>query len=198
MLRTVYPQASVYLRTTKATHLEIPGREPIELCYLEDGIWGDTDYIENFIENSNHQELPSNRVVRVIAAPCHSIAGPSLLAVASKDFRLVFDDVDLWFIQTCATMISQMWNKRLLAEVMRAEEKFLRGGSHQLRTPIYGILGSADLLAEELISRKAILEAATSAVTSAVGGPLVYLDTIKTSWRELISIVNSMITLNRG
>lgn len=197
MLRTVYPQACVYLRTTKATHLEVSGREPIELCDLEDGIWEDTDYIDDFIEHSNHQELPTNRVVRVIAAPCDSISGPSLLAVASKDFRLVFDDVDQWFIQTCATMISQIWNKRLLAEVMRAKEKFLRGVSHQLRTPIHGILGSADLLAEELISRKAILEAATSAVTSAVGGHSVYLDTIKTSGRDLISIVNSMITLNR-
>ena len=197
MLRTVYPQASVYLRTTKATHLDVQGREPIELCDLEDGVWEDTDYIDNFIEHGNHQELPTNRVVRVIAAPCDSISGPSLLAVASKDFRLVFDDVDLWFIQTCATMISQMWNKRLLAEVMRAKEKFLRGVSHQLRTPIHGILGSVDLLAEELRSRRAILEAATSAATSAVGGPSVYLDTIKTSGRDLISIVNSMITLNR-
>lgn len=197
ILRTVYPDSSVCLRTTRGTHLEVEGREPIDLCELDDGVWEDTDYIDDFVLHSNHRELPDDRVVRVIAAPCESISGPSLLAVASKDFRLVFDDVDLWFIQTCATMISQMWHKRLLAEVMRAKEKFLRGVSHQLRTPIHGILGSVELLAEELKSKKAMIEAATSVMASAGGGPSLYLDTIKTSGRDLISIVNSMITLNR-
>lgn len=197
ILRMIYPSASVCLRATKATHLEVEGRDPIDLRDLEHGIWEDHDYIDDFIAQSNHQDLPNTRVVRVIAAPCESMSGHSLLAVASKDFQLVFDDVDLWFVQTCATMVTQLWHRRLLAEVMRAKEKFLRGVSHQLRTPIHGILGSVDLLAEELESRRVMIEAATSALTSTSGGASAYLDIIKTSGRDLISIVNSMITLNR-
>ena len=73
---------------------------------LEDGLWEDVEYIEDFIINANQKELPADRIVRILAAPCQGVSGPSLLVVASKDFRLVFDDVDLWFIQTCAGMLT--------------------------------------------------------------------------------------------
>lgn len=199
ILKAMYPEASLSLKPTKPGRLKVEGRDPINLCDFEDGLWEDRDYIDYFIAHSNQRKLPDDRVVRVIAAPCERMSGQSILAVASRDFRLVFDDVDMWFIQSCATIITQMWHKRLLDEVMRAKEKFLRGVSHQLRTLIHGILSSVDLLAEELKSTKAIMEAATSAVASAAnsGAMSIYLDTIKTSGRDLIKIVNSMITLSR-
>lgn len=203
VMRTIYPDAIISLKSSKTDHVEIEGRSPILLSDLEDGLWEDVDYLDDFIANSNHLSLPLNRVVRVIATKCDSISGQSMLVVASKDFRLVFDDIDSWFVQTCADMLSQMWHKILLAEVMKAKEKFLRGISHQLRTPIHGILGSVELLAEELKLRNlrdasypvsALIEA-TSAINA--GESSLYLNTIKTSGRDLISIVNSMITLNR-
>ncbi|KAK7431566.1 hypothetical protein QQZ08_001784 [Neonectria magnoliae] len=210
ILSTTYPDAVVSLTSSKAVYLDIEGRDPVLLSDLEGGLWEDTDYIDEFITKSNQQVLPNTRVVRVIASQCEGISGPSLLAVASRDFRLVFDDVDAWFVQTCAAMLSQMWQKRLLGEVMRAKEKFLRGISHQLRTPIHGILGAAELLAEELKSSNlrentlppvlALLDAANAAnaANSAnSGGPNIYLDSIQRSGRDLISIVNSMITLDR-
>jgi signal transduction histidine kinase/ActR/RegA family two-component response regulator len=197
IIRSTYPEAAISLKPTRTGRIEVQGRDPIQLSDLEDGLWEDTEHLDDLIEHMNHQELPRDRVVRVIAAPCESTSGPSLLAVASTDFRLVFDDIDQWFVQTCAGIISQMWHKRLLAEALRAKDKFLRGFSHQLRTPIHGILGSVDLLAEELAPRKNILEAASSVAAKSGGGPAMYLDTIKTSGRDLISIVNSMITLNR-
>lgn len=91
-----------------------------------------------------------------MGAPCESISGSSLLIVATKDFHLVFDDADARFIQACADIISKMWRKSLLAEAMIVKEKFLRAFSHQLRTPIHGILGSVELLAEEPKSRNLI------------------------------------------
>ena len=197
VMRSTYPDAVISLKSARTGRLEIHGREPIQLSDLENGLWEDTEHLDDLIANSNHRDLQYDSVVRVIAAECESTSGPSLLAVASRDFRLVFDDIDLWFVQTCAGIISQMWHKRLLAEAMRAKDKFLRGFSHQLRTPIHGILGSVDLLAEELESRKNLLEAASSAAAKSGGGHAMYLDTIKTSGRDLISIVNSMITLNR-
>lgn len=194
ILRIIYPDTTITIRPAKATHLEIESHGAIPMCDFEDGLWEDTDYLDDFIANSNHLDFPQDRVVRVITGQCEGVSGPSILAVASRDFRLVFDDIDLWFVQTCAGMVSQMWHKKLLHEVMKAKETFLRGVSHQLRTPIHGILGSVELLAEELKSRKALLEAAS--IATAVG-PSIYLDTIKTSGQDLISIVNSMITLNR-
>jgi signal transduction histidine kinase/ActR/RegA family two-component response regulator len=203
ILRATYPDATISLQPSQASHIEVEGRDPIPLSDLEEGLWEDIDYIDDFIAKSNHKDLPSNRVVRIIAAQCESISGPSLLVVSSKDFRLVFDDIDSWFVQTCATIVSQSWNKRILAEVMRAKENFLRGFSHHLRTPIHGILGSVELLAEELKSRSLYESAEPISklleVNPAIkhGKPSLCLENIKMAGQDLISIVNSMITLNR-
>ncbi|KAH7143443.1 histidine kinase HHK3 [Dactylonectria macrodidyma] len=200
MLKAIYPKASITLVSCKAARLEVEGRDPILMSDIEHGLWEDSEYLDHLITKCNHQDLPSNRVVRVLAATCESIAGLSMLAVASKDFRLVFDDIDSWFIQTCADMVSQMWHKQLLAEATRAKDKFLRGISHQLRTPIHGILGSVELLAEELgllNLHESSLAVSTLLEESPTTHPSIYLNTIKRSGRDLISIVNSMITLDR-
>jgi signal transduction histidine kinase/CheY-like chemotaxis protein len=202
MLRIVYPDSAVGLQSSKASHIDVEGRDPILLSELDEGLWEDVDCLDDIIANANHTALPTDKVVRIIAAPYDSISGPSILTVASKDFRLVFDDVDAWFIQTCADMLSRIWNRRLLSEVMKAKEKFLRGISHQLRTPIHGILGCVELLSEELRSRSSSGSISISDLTGASqeissSESVIYLDTIKTAGRDLISIVNSMITLNR-
>ncbi|UNI23977.1 hypothetical protein JDV02_009762 [Purpureocillium takamizusanense] len=194
ILRTMYSEATVSVQPSKGDHVDIDSHGLIPVEDLEDGLWEDTDYLDDFIANSNNQDLPSTRAVRAITAPCESVSGPSFLVVASRDFRLVFDDVDSWFVQTCANMVSQIWHKRLLAEAMKAKEKFLRGFSHQLRTPIHGILGSVELLAEDLMSRT--LPDLNSSSTKS-GESTIYLDSIRSSGRDLMSIVNSMITLNR-
>src|SRR5690242_16370575 len=204
MLQSMYPDAVVSIHTSGAGCIDLEGRGSLEVCHLSSGLWEDTDHISEFIANSNHLEPPTDRVVRVLSAQCESVSGPSLLTVGTKDFRLVFDDIDAWFVQTCADIISQTWHKHLLAEVMLAKEKFLRGFSHQLRTPVHGILGSAELLAEGLKLRNlddtftnatALLEATSKINPNEDHG--IYLDTIKRAGRDLISIINSMITLNR-
>lgn len=202
ILRAIYPNATITVQSCKDAHVEIENHDPVPVSDLEDGLWEDTYYLDDFIQTSNQKPFPLNKVVRAIAAPCETLSGSSLLVVASKDFRLVFDDVDSWFVQSCATMLSQIWHKRLLTEAMKAKEKFLRGFSHQLRTPIHGILGSADLLTEELASQKHRESRKIKLLPEIkpAGGPeesIIYLDTIKSSGRDLISIVNNMITLNR-
>jgi signal transduction histidine kinase/CheY-like chemotaxis protein len=203
ILRKTYPQAVISIRSAKSGYIDTGEQTPLSLSDVEEGLWEDTDYLDDLITNSNHKDLPRTRVVRIITAKCESIAGQSSLVVGSKDFRLVFDDVDSWFVQTCASMLSQMWHKRLLVEAIAAKESFLRGFSHQLRTPIHGILSSVELLAEELTSRdsheQSLLVSQSPADPPAANSstPSVYLDTIKTAGRDLISIVNSMITLNR-
>lgn len=193
ILQTIYPESTIALKSSEVMSFDVEGRDPINMTHFEDGLWEDTEYIDDFITNLNHCDFPDNRVVRAIAVPCECMLGSSVLVVASKDIRLVFDDIDLWFVQACATVLSHMWHKCLLTEAMSAKEKFLRGFSHQLRTPIHGILGSVELLAEELKAWEKILSTA-SAIN--LNGSSVYLDTIKMSGQDLISIVNSMITLN--
>ncbi|KAF5024538.1 hypothetical protein F66182_3301 [Fusarium sp. NRRL 66182] len=204
ILRTVYPEESISLQPLGAIQFDVDASCPVIPSDLKHGLWEDDTYIDDFIINSNHSEPPKDRVVRFISAQCESKLGPSVLVVATKNFRQIFDDVDSWFVQTCATMLSQRWQKRLLSDVMRAKEKFLRGVSHQLRTPIHGILGAAELLTEDLkklaLSGNSSLQPGLAEIMkplAELGKSSTYLDTISTAGRELMSTVNSMITLNR-
>lgn len=199
-LRTVYPDASISIQQVQKTEqIETDSRCPIYTSELENGVWEDTAYIDEFIANSNQHEPPADKVVRFVSARGESELGSILLVVGTKDFRYVFDDVDSWFVQSCASIITQRWQKRLLSEVMGAKDKFLRGVSHQLRTPIHGILGAAELLTEDLksvLQELAPILAKNSDSVSPLQQSSVYLDTISTAGRELMSTVNSMITLN--
>lgn len=204
ILRQAYPNESVTLQFTGTDSADTTVPYPATASDLKHGLWEDDEYIEDFIAASNCNEPPNDRVIRFISAQCESKIGPSVLVVATKNFRRIFDDVDSWFVHTCATLLTQRWQKRLLVEVMRAKEKFLRGVSHQLRTPIHGILGAAELLTEDL---RALTVPGSTKLRPGVEElmrPLaelskssVYLDTISTAGRELMSTVNSMITLNR-
>ncbi|KAL4863482.1 hypothetical protein BDV12DRAFT_189675 [Aspergillus spectabilis] len=203
ILRATYPDAIIKVQPSKAIYVELDARHPILMSDLEGGLWEDLDYLDALIADSNHQALPTTKTVRIMAAPCEGVSGSSLLMVASKDFHFIFDDVDSWFVETCAALVSQMWRKRLLHEAVKAKEKFLRGLSHQLRTPIHGILGSAELLAEELqawYSGDHTLPAPASAEPTSKTSSLdhaKYLNIIKMGGRDLVSIINNMITLNR-
>lgn len=207
ILKTIYPDAIIRLQPSRATHVEFEECDSIPVSDLKDGLWEDVQYLDDFITNSNHLPTPTNKPVRIVAAPCESISGSSLLIVATKDFHLVFDDADAWFIQACADLISQMWRKSLLAEAMIAKEKFLRAFSHQLRTPIHGILGSVELLAEELKSRTfgesegtlpmTAVEKSTTDSESNSREPFTYLNIIKMAGRDLTSIINNLIALNK-
>ncbi|PYI16625.1 hypothetical protein BO99DRAFT_404992 [Aspergillus violaceofuscus CBS 115571] len=208
ILQTIYPKAVVKSQPTTATHVEMEARNPLLMSDLEGGLWEDIEYLDALIAEANHQPLPTTKTVRVLAAPCESANGPALLMVGTKDFQHIFDDVDSWFVQSCAGLISQLWRNRLLAEAINAKEKFLRGISHQLRTPIHGILGSADLLAEELEAAcgAGATDDALAAPTATAGQKTgflgvaeysKYLNIIKMGGRDLIAIVNNMITLNR-
>ncbi|KAI1870308.1 uncharacterized protein JN550_005236 [Neoarthrinium moseri] len=215
ILRAVYPKALIEVQSSKASQIGIARRGPISAHELEGGLWEDVDYIDDFIENYNHQEPPVDRVIRLIAAQCDAPSGPSFLVVASNELQLVFDDVDSWFVQTCAAMLTKVWHKRLLREAVTAKETFLRSVTHQLRTPIHGIMGSIELLSEELKTQNVPQNSELGATilskddvqskirrtgggfATKVADPLIYIQTIQTAAQDLISIVNSIITLNR-
>lgn len=150
VLRVAYPDESISIQACKSHEQYKKGRYSGLQAELQNGLWEDTDYIDEFIANSNHLDTPKDKVVRFLSASCESKPGQCVLAVATKDFRRIFDDVDAWFVKTCASVLTQKWQKRLLVEAIKVKENFIRGISHQLRTPLHGILGAAELLAEEL------------------------------------------------
>jgi signal transduction histidine kinase/CheY-like chemotaxis protein len=202
-LKSIYPEAMINIQASQASQIVIEGREQFPASELENGLWEDSEFLDFFIENYNHQDPEPRRAVRAIAAAWDNVPVPTFLVVASRDVSLVFDDIDAWFVQTCASLLSRGWQNRLLKEALRAKEDFLRGITHQLRTPLHGILGSVELLAEELKSRDLVGFSPTAMVftdgTPAIEqpDPSVYIDAIRSSGRDLISTVNNMIKLNR-
>ncbi|OAA53573.1 CheY-like superfamily [Cordyceps fumosorosea ARSEF 2679] len=200
ILQDAYPGEVIRIQPSDADRCDVNWPEVLPPG-LKNGLWEDTAYIDEIIATSNQNETPTDRVVRLMSSQCDTELGHSLLVVGTKDFRRIFDDVDAWFIQTCANLATRVWQKRLLTEAIKAKENFLRGVSHQLRTPIHGILGAAELLSEELraislseMSRSALIDAESAPIA---GKTSLYLDTISGAGRELMSTVNSMITLNR-
>jgi hypothetical protein len=67
-----------------------------DLCLIA---FADFDYA---IEKLNHLDMTAPRPVRAIAAQCTSQRAAMFLVVASNDFKMVFDDIDAWFVHMCA------------------------------------------------------------------------------------------------
>jgi signal transduction histidine kinase len=91
----------------------------------------------------------------------------------------------------CAASLCRYWQDRALKEALRAKETFLRGITHQLRTPIHGILGSVELLTEELKSRNVVTVTAESTPDATPSDeqlsaldPYAYIKTIRSSAKE--------------
>ncbi|KAF2645952.1 putative histidine kinase-like protein HHK3p [Massarina eburnea CBS 473.64] len=202
VLREVYPEATPSIQMSDERLIALDGRSPISYSEFENSLWEDYEHYDLLLQESNHQGLVASMDVRIIAAECDHAPKPTFLVVASKDFRTVFDDVDSWLVESCATLLTRSWQSRALKEALAAKEAFLRGITHQLRTPIHGILGSIELLAEELKSRN-LLDTSPIAFSppgspeSETLDPYIYIRSIRTSARELILTVNSMIKLNR-
>ena len=204
MLQQVYPDANIGIHTSIDEKLVLEGGTEVAANQIEHGLWEDGEYFDYLIEQFNHLDPVAPRVVRIIAAQCASQRIPTYLVIGSRDFRVVFDDVDSSFVHMAAQMLCRGWQNLALREAVNAKDNFLRGITHQLRTPIHGILGSVELLAEELGAREMSVISADSrrgSVTSNISGdhkdPTTYIKTIRSSARELISTVNSLINLNR-
>ncbi|KAF1972114.1 hypothetical protein BU23DRAFT_166173 [Bimuria novae-zelandiae CBS 107.79] len=150
MLRTVYPEATIDIHTSTDEALVLEGGTEVPTNQIEHDLWEDSEYFDYLIEQFNHLDPVAPRVVRVVAAQCASQSVPTYLAVGSKDYRVVFYDIDSSFVHMASQMLCRGWQSAALREALDAKENFLRGITHQFRTPIHGILGSVELLAEEL------------------------------------------------
>ncbi|CAD0112106.1 unnamed protein product [Aureobasidium uvarum] len=192
IIARVYPDAVVAIQDAPANNtIFLPNHAPVKCDDFHDGLWEDSEIIENLIVTQNQSQLVSESTVRAIVHPCQRIPTTKYLVLASTNVQFVFDDVDSWFIEKCASLMANSTQESRLKEALTAKEAFLRGITHQLRTPIHGVLGSCELLFEELASRDMLSAGASGLNPSSV------LSAIRDSGRELMSTVNNMLKLNR-
>lgn len=202
IIRSVYPNAHVSLEETYDGTVRLPNRAPIPLMDLDEGLWEDAELIDSIIRTNNFEKLQTNHTVRAIIFPSNIHPTTQYLVLASSEVQLVFDNVDAWFIEKCALILRNTMQEGRLKDALRAKENFLRGITHQLRTPIHGVLGSCELLAEELAALNLLGPPGTpnpdgTTKPSEMLSASSVLKTIRDSGRELMSTVNNMLKLNR-
>lgn len=198
IIRNVYPSISVEIRESSGGIIEFPDKSCIAFDEIyQDGLWEDVELIESLIRTKNHTVLETKQTIRAIVHPCPTYLGTKYIIVASSLVQYVFDDVDSEFIGNCAKVLRQITQEYRLKEALKAKETFSRGITHQLRTPIHGILGSCDLLAEELAALGP--HDAVNGAEGMAGVPvgLSALNTIRDSGRELMSTINNILKMNR-
>ncbi|KAK7967666.1 uncharacterized protein PG986_001943 [Apiospora aurea] len=195
IIQQVYPDAQVSIQSTSDGKIDLVGRPSIAYTDISEGVWEDSEHIESIIQSSNFQDLQSTQTVRAIVARCGT--SDKYIVVASNDVQHVLDDFDAWFVSKIAEITATTIQNRLLQQALHARETFIRGITHQLRTPIHGVLGSVELLSEEL-----------TAMTLAGCPPVNWgesrhalslwenVATIRNSGQELMTTVNSIIKHN--
>ncbi|KAI0198483.1 hypothetical protein F4808DRAFT_259468 [Astrocystis sublimbata] len=191
IIQRAYPKAHVSLSANVDGRVPVEGRPAVELSDVEAGLWEDTALIEQTIMSSNFELLKPSQTVRAIIARCGG--SEKYIVVSGLDIHHVFDDFDAWFVFKAAAIIAELVQNRLLRQALAAKETFLRGITHQLRTPIHGVLSSAELLAEELRVRGLLSQSEFSPTTVSSAA---CLDAIRRSGQELMRTVNSMLKYN--
>ncbi|TRX89888.1 hypothetical protein FHL15_009160 [Xylaria flabelliformis] len=191
VIQQAYQEAHVSLQAAVDGRVPVKGRTAVKLSDVEEGLWEDTALIDQTIMSSNFDELKPIQTVRAIIARCGS--SEKYVVVSGLDIHHVFDDFDAWFIFRAAAVISDTLQSRLLRQAISAKETFLRGITHQLRTPIHGVLSSTELLAEELNVRGLLLPSDANAASVS---PAACIGAIQNSGQELMRTVNSILKYN--
>jgi len=218
-LSKVYPDAEVSVcHVIMRNGVSMFEKYEIPTHQVDHGLWEDAAGLDDLISKCNQEELKSLKPMRAVVSRTWNPSQPKALLVAAKNISHVFDDIDSWFVDRCAAILISIEQERSLTEARQAKERFLRGMTHTLRTPIHGVLGSVDLLAEELAAKNlmrlksspdptksinALADAFASPKLSSIEGGHASVDTsdvlrtIQNLGRELMSTVNNMIKLNR-
>ena len=135
ILAQVYPDAHLDIQDAPPNNMiSLPQHAPVDHNDFQDGLWEDSELIERLIVTHNHTQLASDSTVRAIAHPCQRIPTTKYLVLASKNVQLVFDDIDSWFVEKCASIMADSTQETRLKEALTAKDAFLRGITHQLRT----------------------------------------------------------------
>jgi len=194
ILKDQYKNAHVTIQMIQNDTIKIQGLWRVPCSSVHAGLWEDTAYIQENLQffDSRHAEV--QRPIRAIVG--HIKSNTRVLVVASSELKLVFDDLDSWFVDQCAQVVNLTLQDYALKQALAAKEAFLRGITHQLRTPIHGILSSTELLGEELRAQKLVQVNGDRRLNENDASLASCMHNIQRSGIELMTIVNNMLRLN--
>lgn len=194
LIKSFYPEASVSIQTSHDHVLNLGEGVKINFSTVKSGLWEDTRLIYELIKTGNHAKLKSSQAARAIVSKCGSFN--VFVVVASCDVHHVFDDYDSWFIEACGQVMTDLIHRQDLQEALLAKDAFLRGITHQLRTPIHGMLASSELLGEVLASPNMSIVDGLELQQFIRESALTHLGTIQASGSQLMATVNDLLKFN--
>lgn len=196
ILSEVFPDAHVSLLPVEGGAIQLHNGGPsIEVpgMHVKSTTWEDNNLIDELLRTNNHQRLNATQPIRAIIGTIPGSSTNTALVISTTDITRIYDDIDVRFVEGCAMILRSVGQERSLQEALKTRERFMRGITHQLRTPIHGILGSVDLLVDE-IARTSANGMSNGPANSRVPENL---RMIQSSGRELMSTVNNVIKFNR-
>ncbi|KAK6334319.1 hypothetical protein TWF730_003532 [Orbilia blumenaviensis] len=202
-LQETYPFASVSIETHHNGYLSLKNRRlPVSYTSFRENIWEDDDGINEWVSGHNHTPYTKSECDPTVRAIAFKIKSDpkSYMLVETGEMKQIFDEVDSWFVGAVALLVCNTIQEELLNQTMHAKSRFLRGISHELRTPIHAILSSYELLTEEnrditpptksqehidslMLPRQAYLS----------DKALTMLSNIDSSGRELLNTINNLL-----
>jgi signal transduction histidine kinase len=200
ILRRVFPDAQIQVTPIGAHGVSIHAGGPLIAPPTDvSDVWEDDAFINESIRTNNHESLKASQPVRAIIAKLPKQPLVNALVISTNDITLIFDDIDIRFVTSCANLLTSIRQEKALQMALRARDQFMRDITHQLRTPIHGILGSLDLLIADLTAQHELDLAALPLVESMSrsGTYQEALAIIRSSARELMSTVNNAIKYNQ-
>lgn len=126
-IKRIYPHVEVTIQESAGDCVFAPGRnDPIPLADIYDGLWEDSQLIDDIIISQNHQELKTDKTVRAIVYAWLTQPYKKCLVVSSNEIQFVFDDVDSWFIERCALVLCNTMQEGTYAEDTKTMRHFIR------------------------------------------------------------------------
>lgn len=191
----VFPEAQISLLPIEAESIQLDANGPLIVLpdlQSESAVWENHALIDELLRTNNHSKLVAAEPIRAIIGRVRNQHSEKALVVSVADITRIYDDIDVRFVEACALILRSIMQEKSLREAAKARERFMRGITHQLRTPIHGILGSVDLLTDECAQIGQQGDAVSSTTFACKN-----LSMIKSSGRELMSTVNNIIKFNR-
>ncbi|EIN05980.1 hypothetical protein PUNSTDRAFT_121940 [Punctularia strigosozonata HHB-11173 SS5] len=198
VLRECYPTCHVSYQVHQDGIIHLRGNMDIPYTEVQQWLWEDTDAIHDIVLRDNH--IPgetlqlTGRTLRAVIVKMKAV-GCTYLVVETDDLKTIFDDVDAGFVLQCAMTICNVLMGEHLQAALAAKEQFLRGVTHELRTPIHAIIASAELLLEETQFVEEIL--ASPGRTSGLKSSPSMLKVIRDQGQHLLKMVNKVIQLEQ-
>jgi signal transduction histidine kinase len=200
-LQETWPHAFVSIQHRLDDTIALSGTSPVPHLDFTANLYEDVAQVDALIYDFNHLPEVTHTTGRTLRAIAVKLIGAphSYLVVQSERLSLIFDDIDIAFVQSCALLTATVRQAAEL-EHTTARAQFLRTLSHELRTPIHALLSSCELLVEDMktLGRSVATEFSRdlSPVPEQALDHVTLLANAITSGRALLNTVNELLDID--